>query len=131
MNDSALKGMLPSNFERQIFSGHPCSGIWEPVNAPSLSFLEWITGESKLQPPFVVSARADGVYFITADKKGWSQLQGKGDILVSWYKLIDAHKDCPDGPVYLFRPGFTRHYPKSALTMKAVLASEITLRQDK
>ncbi|MYM70436.1 hypothetical protein GTP45_27040 [Pseudoduganella sp. FT55W] len=96
-------------------------------NKKGLPETEWNSasgGETTLADG-VVAARPDGVYFITADKKADRGYAERGDITVTWNKLVTDDKDYPDGPTYLFKPSFTRSYPKSSLTVEAVLAREL------
>lgn len=79
----------------------------------------------------VVSARNDAVYFVVADKRADQGYQEKGDITVTWYKLIESGDDMPDAPAYQFKPEFTRTYPKSASTVEAILGKELSLQPRK
>jgi hypothetical protein len=102
-------------------------------NKKGLPEFEWDSasgGETTLADG-VVATRADGVYFITADKKANLGYAEKGDITVTWNRLVTDDKDYPDGPAYLFKPSFTRSYPKSSLTVEAVLAREVKLEPKK
>jgi hypothetical protein len=102
-------------------------------NKKGLPEVEWDSasgGEITLADA-VVAARPDGIYFITADKKADQGYAEKGDITVTWHKLVTDDKDYADGPGYLFKPGFTRSYPKSSLSVEAVLAREVQLAPKK
>lgn len=79
----------------------------------------------------LISSRSDGVYFIVADKRADQGYYEKGDITVTWYKLIQAPEDRPDDPPYLFKPVFTRAYFKSASTVEVILAKETALQPRK
>ncbi|NGZ87440.1 hypothetical protein [Duganella aceris] len=79
----------------------------------------------------IISPRADAVYFIVADKRADQSYQEKGDITVTWYKLIESGDDMPDDPAYQFKPAFARTYPKSAATVEAILSKELSLQPHK
>lgn len=98
--------------------------VFDKKGLPEFEWDSTSGGETTLADGVVV-ARPDGVYFITADKRADRGYAERGDITVTWNKLVTDDKDYPDGPAYLFKPNFTRSYPKSALTVEAVLAREI------
>lgn len=98
--------------------------VFDKKGLPEFEWNSASGGETTLADG-VVSTRPEGVYFITADKKVEKGYAEKGDITVTWNKLVTDDKDHPDGPGYLFKPSFTRSYPKSALTVEAVLAREV------
>jgi hypothetical protein len=79
----------------------------------------------------VISQRADAIYFIVADKRADQGYQEKGDITVTWYKLIESGDDKPDDPAYQFKPEFVRTYPRSAATVEAILNKESSLQPHK
>jgi hypothetical protein len=74
----------------------------------------------------VVAPRADGVYFVVADKRADQGYQEEGDITVTWYKLTESGDDTPDDPPYQFKPAFARTYPKSAATVESILKKELS-----
>lgn len=90
-----------------------------------------VGGEVTLADGIVVP-RPDGIYFVVGDKHVGKSYYGKGDITVTWNKLmVDPDDKAPDASPYRLAPVFTRAYPKSALTVEAVLARETTLRPSK
>lgn len=80
----------------------------------------------------VVVPRPDGIYFVVGDKHVGKSYYDKGDITVTWNKLmVEGDDKDPYASPYRLAPVFTRAYPKSALTVEAVLAREATLRPAK
>jgi hypothetical protein len=75
----------------------------------------------------IVVSRSGGLYFVVADKRVGESYHDKGDITVTWNKLAVDGDDDPDASPYRLAPVFTRPYPKSALTVEAVLAREAKL----
>jgi len=104
--------------------------VFDKKGLPEFEWNSASTGETTLADG-VVTTRSDGVYFITADKKAAPNYSEKGDITVTWNKLLTDDPAYPDGPAYLFKPSFTRSYPRSALSVEAVLAREIKLEPKK
>lgn len=76
----------------------------------------------------IVVSRGAAVYFIAADKRADQGYQEKGDISVTWYRLMASGDDMPDDPAYQFKPEFTRTYPKSAMTVESILGKELALQ---
>lgn len=95
--------------------------------------LEWdsASGGEVTLADGVVTARSDAVYFIVADKRADQSYYEEGDITVTWYKLVEAGDELPDGPAYYFKPEFTRNYPKSATPIEAILNKEMALQPHK
>jgi hypothetical protein len=79
----------------------------------------------------VISPRADAVYFIVADKRAEQGYHEKGDITVTWYKLIESGDDMPGDAAYQFKPEFVRTYAKSAATVESILNKELALQPHK
>ena len=109
---------------------------WNQVpvrNKAGRAQFEWdsATGAEVTLADGVVLQRPEGMYFIVADKHAEQTYQDKGDIIVTWYKLIESGDDHPDDPAYQFKPEFTRSYPKSGLTVEAILAKELALQPRK
>lgn len=75
----------------------------------------------------MVVIRRDGTYFIIADKQTKGSYHEKGNIVVTWHKLVQAGNNNPDDPAYQFKPMFTRLYPGSELTIEEILNKEILL----
>lgn len=103
------------------------------LDKKGLPEFEWnsaSTGETTLADG-VVATRSEGVYFITASKRVAPNYSEKGDITVTWNKLVTDDPDYPDGPAYLFKPSFIRSYPTSTLSVEAVLARETKLEPKK
>lgn len=79
----------------------------------------------------VISPRGDAIYFIVADKRADKGYYEKGDITVTWYKLILADDQHPDDPGYQLSQTFTRSYPNSSSTVEAILGRELSLQPHK
>jgi len=80
----------------------------------------------------IVVPRPDGIYFVVGDKRVGKNYYDKGDITVTWNKLmVEGDDKDPYASPYRLAPVFSRSYPKSALTVEAVLARETTLRPSK
>ena len=75
----------------------------------------------------IVVSRPGGLYFVVGDKRVDQSYHDKGDITVTWNKLAVDGDDDPDASPYRLAPVFTRTYPKSGLTVEAVLAREAKL----
>ncbi len=106
---------------------------WNQVpvrNKAGRAQFEWdsATGAEVTLADGVVASRPNGVYFVVADKHAEQAYQDKGDITVTWYKLSESDDDHPDDPAYQFKPEFTRAYPKSGMTVEAILAKELILQ---
>jgi len=95
--------------------------------------LEWdsASGAEITLADGVISPRADAIYFIVADKRADQGYHDKGDITVTWYKLIESGDDLPDDPAYQFKPEFARTYPKSIATVESILNKELSLQPHK
>lgn len=144
---SALKGKLilvvgtyqdTTNFHRSytFYFKDGKDEAWNQVpvrNKAGRLQVEWdsTSGAEVTLADGVVSTRNDAVYFVVADKRADQGYQEKGDITVTWYKLIESSGDMPDDPAYQFKPEFTRNYPKSASTVEAILGKELSLQPRK
>lgn len=109
---------------------------WNQVpvrNKAGRAQFEWdsATGAEVTLADGVISRRAEGVYFIVADKRAEQAYQDRGDITVTWYKLTESSDDKPDDPPYQFIQNFTRVYPKSSTTIEAILSKELSLQPRK
>jgi hypothetical protein len=77
----------------------------------------------------IVSAQANGVYFVLADKRVGNGLHEKGESVVTWFKFSESDNDHPDDPPYFLKPVFTRNYSKTPnLSVENILNKEFALK---
>jgi len=89
---------------------------------------ESATGAEVTLADGIVVPRPEGIYFVVGDKRVGKTYYDKGDITVTWNKLmIDGDDESGDSP-YRLVPVFTRTYPRSALTVEAILGREAALK---
>lgn len=111
---------------------------WNQVAVPAKDGASQFTWNSASHGEFtladgIVVQRADGVYFVVADKpmvKG-ANYADKRDASTTWYKLTLADDDHPDDVPYQFKPAFKHSYAQTTQTIDAILSREAALQPHK